>query len=79
MQVRNIYDAKTHFSRLIEYALQGEEVIISKAGIPLIRLVPYQPEFKTRKPGYWRGKVTIADDFDELPEDLIKAFAGHLE
>jgi len=79
MQIKNIYDAKTHFSRLIEYALQVEEVIISKAGIPLIRLVPYQPEFKTRKSGYWRNKVTIADDFDELPEDLIKAFAGFAE
>ncbi len=40
MKIANIHAAKTSLSQLIESALQGEEVIISKAGQPLVRLVP---------------------------------------
>lgn len=76
MKVVNIYEAKTHFSSLIKHALHGEEIIISKSGNPIIRLVPYQPEQKIRKPGYWKGKVYIAQDFDELPKNVMLAFQG---
>lgn len=73
MHVTNIYEAKTHLSRLIESALHGEEVIIGKAGKPIVRLVPYEQVTQIRKPGLWEGKVTIAADFDNLPEN-IQAF-----
>jgi prevent-host-death family protein len=76
MQVVNIYEAKTHLSRLIEQALHGEEVIIGKAGKPIIRLVPYDDECQDRKPGYWQGKVKMADDFDDLPAHILQAFNG---
>jgi prevent-host-death family protein len=70
----NIYDAKTNLSRLIKQVCAGQLVIIGKAGQPLGKMVPYQPEKKKRQPGAWKGKVKIHDDFDELPEDIMKAF-----
>lgn len=76
MIITNIYEAKTQLSKLIDKALQGEEVIIGKAGKPVIKLIPYQPAFATRQPGHWRGKVKIAKDFDELPESIRKSFGG---
>lgn len=78
MQITNIHDAKSHLSKLIERAVEGEEVIICKAGKPIVRLVKYQKEMQPRKPGYWKGKVRIADDFDELPEHLSAAFRGDI-
>jgi prevent-host-death family protein len=77
MKVVNIHQAKTTLSQLLESALAGEEVIISKAGKPLARLIPYQTEKKPRTPGYWKGKVKMADDFDApLPPEILAGFLG---
>ncbi len=76
METKNIHEAKTHLSRLVERAAGGEEIIIAKAGKPMAKLVPYQEDKKPRKPGSLRGKIWIADDFDELPEDIAAAFRG---
>lgn len=71
----NVHDAKSQLSRLIEAAERGEEVVIARAGVPAVRLVPVKHgERRLRTPGRWRGKVTIADDFDELPPDIAAAF-----
>ena len=74
MKSVNIHEAKTHLSRLVERASGGENIIIAKAGKPMAMLVPYRAATQQRKPGYWRGKVHISDDFDELPEDIAEAF-----
>lgn len=76
MYIINVYEAKTQLSRLLDRAAAGEEIVIAKAGKPLAKLVPYQIEEHPRQPGYWKGKVQIADDFDELPEELVTAFRG---
>ena len=76
MKMANIHEAKTHLSRLVERASNGEEIIIAKAGKPMAKLVPYVEEKKPRKPGSLRGQIEIADDFDELPEDIAAAFRG---
>ena len=60
----NIHEAKTHFSKLIDQALSGKEVIIARAGKPLIRLVPYANEIQSRRGGQFRVMITISDDFD---------------
>ena len=66
----NIHEAKTHFSRLIERALDGDEVIVAKAGKPLIRLVAIPPE-APRQPGCAKGLVSyMAEDFDAPLEDM---------
>lgn len=72
----NIYDAKTHLSRLLQDAAGGEEIVIAKAGKPVAKLVPYRPAACVRKPGVWRGRVRMSADFDVLPEDLEAAFRG---
>ncbi|MGI8824998.1 MAG: type II toxin-antitoxin system Phd/YefM family antitoxin [Chloroflexota bacterium] len=72
----NVYEAKTHLSRLLDRVEAGEEIIIGRAGRPVARLVPYRLTGGTRQPGAWRGRVKIADDFDELPEEIATAFRG---
>jgi prevent-host-death family protein len=72
----NVQEAKTHLSRLLEEAVAGEEIIISKAGRPYVRLTPCLPEQTPRELGGWRGRVWIADDFDETPDEIIRQFEG---
>jgi prevent-host-death family protein len=69
MRTVNIRAAKTHLSRLVDEAAAGEEIIIAKAGKPRARLVPSTSTREPRAPGLMKGKIWIADDFDEpLPE-----------
>ncbi len=73
----NIYEAKTHFSKLVEAAAQGEEYIIAKAGKPVAKLSPIGDKKPIRRPGVLKGKIKIADDFDApLPEDILAGFEG---
>lgn len=74
MIVTNIHEAKTQLSKLIEKVLEGEEVVISKAGKPLVKMIAYQVNREPRKPGNWQGKVKMSEDFDELPEEVLKLF-----
>ena len=76
MQIKNIHDAKTHLSHLIELACEGEEVIICKAGKPLVMLVRYNENAVKRKPGMWRGQIKIADDFDDSSPSIEALFLG---
>lgn len=77
MQTVNIHEAKTQFSRLVDAAAGGEEIVIAKAGKPAARLVPMEKTKVTRHFGGLKGKVRIADDFDApLPDDVIAAFEG---
>jgi prevent-host-death family protein len=71
----NLYEAKTNLSRLVDEALGGEEVVIARAGKPLVRLVPCRAEDEPRKPG--NEVIWIADDFDApLDGELGAAFRG---
>jgi prevent-host-death family protein len=62
VKVINIQAAKTHLSRLVEEAAAGEEIILAKAGKPLVRIVPYTPAKTTRKGGQLHGKIWEFDD-----------------
>jgi prevent-host-death family protein len=70
MTVFNIHDAKTNFSKLIERVLNGEEVVIAKAGKPVARILPFAADDTSpRVPGIDKCKVIIKPDFDApLPE-----------
>lgn len=72
----NVHEAKTHLSRLLERVVAGEEIVIAKAGRPVAKLIPYQESDEPRTMGAWKGRVWIADDFDELPPDILAAFYG---
>jgi prevent-host-death family protein len=76
MEQINVDEAKTHLSRLLDRVEAGEEFVICWSGKPVARLVSYERTSRPRQPGAWRGKVRIADDFDELPEEIMAAFRG---
>lgn len=76
MQMFNIHEAKTNLSKLIEITLKGEEVIIAKAGEPIIKLSPYKEKLKPRKLGLLKGKIVIPNDFDDEDEEINKLFYG---
>lgn len=70
----NVHEAKTHFSRILEQVSTGEEVVIDRAGEPVAKVVPLRRKVQRPGRGSLRGQVTIADDFDELPQDIAAAF-----
>lgn len=74
MLITNISEAKAQLSALVEKVMAGQEVVIGKAGKPVAKLVRYEQSEKPRRPGALRGKIKIADDFDELPADIADAF-----
>lgn len=74
MILRNISEAKAELSALIEAVSKGEEVLIGKAGVPVARLTHYVGAAKPRKPGALKGRITLRQDFDELPADVSEAF-----
>lgn len=79
MRIANITDAKAQLSRLVDAALAGEEVIIARAGRPLVRLAVIELDERPRDlaHAYWGSRVRIGDDFDApLPEDVLRAFEG---
>ncbi len=72
-----MHEAKTHLSRLVERAAEGEEIVIARAGRPVARLVALPTRTGRRVPGLWRGRVVIHDDFDDpLPEEIAAPFRG---
>lgn len=74
MLIRNISEAKAELSALIEAVQSGSEVIIAKAGKPIARLVAFRGPARPRTPGAMAGEISIAADFDTLPDDMAEAF-----
>lgn len=74
MQV-DIHEAKTHLSRLLNRVISGEEIVISKSGKPLAKLVPFEKPRKKRIPGGDRALGKIAHDFNApLPDEFLETF-----
>lgn len=77
MEHVNVYEAKTHLSRLLDRAAAGEEILITRHGRPVARLAPIGGGVRPRKLGILRGKVRLRKDFDApLPDDVLDAFEG---
>ena len=79
METINIHAAKTNFSKLVEQVLAGEEVVISRSGKPVVKVIPYEentpPKQKTtRCGGQWTGKIWFAPDYDESDAEIQKMF-----
>lgn len=75
MEIVNSYEAKTHLSKLIQRALDGERIVIAKAGKPLVELLPFR-EQERRVGGIWKGRGRMSDDFDEPLSDLEREIYG---
>lgn len=72
-----MHEAKTKLSQLVERAEAGEEIIIARNGNPVARLVPVRSENRLADVyGALRGQIHVADDFDELPDDIAEAFGA---
>ena len=79
MRTVNIHEAKTHLSRLIEQAVNGEPFVIAKAGKPMVKVEAIDtpaPKPK-RRMGFMEGQFTLPDDFDEMGrKEIEKMFYG---
>ena len=76
MSTVNIHDAKTHLSRLIEQAAQGEQVIIAKAGKPLVKLTALEAPTRPRRLGFLKGQIAVPEDFDTMGAEEIARLFG---
>lgn len=74
MHIVNIHEAKTHLSRLIKEALEGEPFIIAKAGKPLVKVIPLDaPEAaEFSRIGFLEKQISVPDDFDQMGSDKIE-------
>jgi prevent-host-death family protein len=72
MKTLNIQAAKTHLSRLVEEAVAGDDIIIAKAGKPMVQLVPVLPQRHPRKLGFMKGKIWMAPDCWEPDPELVQ-------
>lgn len=73
-------EAKSHFAELIRKVEQGEDVVLTRYGKAVARIVSAEPAPKPNVLGYLKGRVSVADDFDDpLPDDLQAAFEGSLD
>jgi prevent-host-death family protein len=80
MRTVNMHEAKTHLSRLVAGAVNGEPFIIAKAGKPMVKVVPVdQPTTrgKTGRIGFMRGAFTVPEDFNTMfQEEIEEMFYG---
>jgi prevent-host-death family protein len=71
----NMHEAKTKLSELIRKAEQGEEILIARNGIPAAKISAYHKPEDKRELGFFRGLITVPEDFDEpLPDDILDSF-----
>lgn len=79
MQTVNIHEAKTHLSRLINQAAEGESFIIAKAGRPLVKVIPIHAPTgtETKRCGFMMGQVKVPKDFDQMHAvEIAKMFGA---
>jgi prevent-host-death family protein len=74
--VINIHEAKTHLSRIVDEVAAGAEVIIAKAGKPMVRLTPIVGKPRRKKLGLLKGKIKVPDDFNAPLDEVIADFEG---
>lgn len=74
MQIINIHEAKTNLSKLIAFVLEGQEVVIAKAGKPVVKLEPYKKKLMPRKAGLWKGKISMTKGFIEEDKEINRLF-----
>ena len=79
MRQVNVHEAKTELSKLLEAVENGERIVIARAGHPVAVLSAYRADACRRQLGQFRGQCRIPDDFDELPEEVLRSFEGGLE
>jgi prevent-host-death family protein len=72
MKSVNMHEAKTHLSRLVEEAVQGQDIVIAKAGRPMVRLVPVEAAEGARSLGALAGQVRESEGW-WVPDPELEA------
>ena len=72
----NIHEAKTNLSRIIERVERGEEVVISRAGTPVVKVVPLQATTRRTGRGSLAGRIDLGGDWDspDVNESIARDF-----
>lgn len=65
-----MHEAKTNFSKLIASVEAGEEIVVQRGDVKVAKIIRYDEPTKRRKAGALKGRIRIADDFDELPPEF---------
>lgn len=72
-----IAEAKSHFAKLIRKAEKGEDIVLTRYGKAVARIVAAAPAKKPSMIGFLKGQIVVPDDFDDpLPDDILEAFEG---
>ncbi len=81
MRTVNMHEAKTHLSRLVKAAADGEPFIIARAGKPVVKVVALEtPEHgATRRIGFLAGRISVPDDFDDMGSGEIESLFEGVE
>ena len=72
MAAVNVHQAKARLSELIRRVLDGEEVVIARRNVPVVKLIAIRGEEQDRWLGWARGLIDMAPDFDETPDDFAE-------
>ena len=73
MQTINITEAKARFSEVVDKAINGENVIVTRMGRPVVKITRYEPAKTRQRTGHFHGKIEILDNFDEWTEEEARA------
>lgn len=79
MHTVNIHEAKTHLSRLVEQAVNGESFVIARAGKPMVKVTALDAPSagQTRRLGFLAGEISVPEDFDRMAsEEIAHLFGG---
>ena len=77
METVNIYEAKTRLSQLVDKAVAGEDVVVSRNGKALVRITRLALPKRLIKFGVLKGKLSVPKNFNEpLPDDVLATFEG---
>jgi prevent-host-death family protein len=69
----NLTDAKARFSEVVDRVADGDEIVVTRMGKPVARIIPYRPETAQQRLGLLEGRIRIAEDFDTWPKEIAQA------
>ncbi len=70
--VLSLSEAKAKFSEVVERASKGEDIIITRMWRTTVRITRFEPASPNRRLGLLKGRIRLADDFDEWPDDIAQ-------
>ena len=77
MEIVEIDDAERRLFQLVDKAVAGEDVVLSRSGKPLVRIARLERHKRRITFGVVKGKLTVPEDFDApLPDDVCGGFEG---